>query len=148
MENGKIRAIAKIERDAENYFFLKMLYGDEADINLKTVYEIEDACLIAKLVEMSKNALRIFSIRSFKTIVLYNPVNKWRFHGLDLGNEENKILAGTISASDFDEINYLIHMISDVLKKKDMGSLVVSYEDKIMSEIEFHKFQESLSIYK
>ena len=55
MSNQKIVAIAKLERDARNFFFVKMLYGYDISMidNLKSVFEIDDTHLLMDLIDIS-----------------------------------------------------------------------------------------------
>lgn len=74
MESKKIKVIAKIERDARNYFFVKMLYGIVgSDRALETVYEIEDSRLFDTLIGISNEALKFLGINNEvgNAIVIY-----------------------------------------------------------------------------
>lgn len=151
MVNKKIKAIARIERDAQNFFFVKMLYAFKNEGEPQTVYGIDDSDLKDNLIAMSCMALETFQVHNNigYSVIIYNPKTQYCYHDYRADYKmSNKILVGTIPMNNFDEINYLIHMISETIEKNDMGEFYVQYKDKIMTEIEFYQFQKSLSIYK
>lgn len=149
MVNKKIKAIAKIERDAQNNFFVKMLYGlTNSKYEPETVFQIEDIRLIDTLITLSNKAIEIFQINNVGTkIVIYEPKTKHTYSGYNTDYTiPSKIIVGTVSSNEFEDINYLVHMMSYTMKKHDMGELWIQYENKLMSEEEFYEFQKELSI--
>ncbi len=154
MVNKKIKAIAKVERDAKNYFFVKMLYGFSDSSNEPLmVYGIEDEGLIDNLVALSYIALNMFPCGGRRecgnTIIIYDIITKYRYDGYYTDyTRPNNIIVGTTSMNNFEDINYLIRMISHTIEKEKMGEFFVQYKDKVMTEKEFYEFQDELSIYK
>ena len=152
MVNKKIKAIAKIERDAQNYFFVKMLYGySDSQNELQTAYEIEDEGLKDNLVALSYTALNAFeygkTIDGDKTIVICDSKTKYPYHGYGTDyTAPDRIITGNIPLSQFKEINFLIRMISYIMKKEKLGEFWVQYEDKTMTSKEFMEFQKEISI--
>lgn len=150
MENRKLKAIAKIERDAQNFFFVKMLYGYENEGEPQTIYGIEDSSLKEDLISLSYMALKEFPIcRDFGySIIIYNPENGYCYYD-NWANYEmsSKIIVGTVPKNYFDEINYLIRMISKTMERNNIGECWIQYKDKMMKEEEFYEFQNELSIY-
>lgn len=150
MKSKKIKAIAKIERDAQNFFFVKMLYGYANEGETQTVYEIEDNILKDNLIALSYMAIDSFPIRSDfgYSIIIYNPETKYCHHGrLTNYKIANKIIVGTVPENYFDEINYLIQMISKIIERNNLGEFYVQYKNKMMTAKEFYEFQKELSIY-
>lgn len=154
MVNKKIKAIAKIERDAMNYYFVKMLYGiEDSKYYPDTVYTIEDSRLLDNLIGLSHKALEKIDIPSdygFLTdfemyVILYDINDKSCYTATWLGRP-SKIIAGTTSQNNFIKINLLIKIISESIKEKDMGEFWVKYGDKLMTEEEFYEFQKELYI--
>lgn len=147
MVNKKIKAIAKIERNSRNLFFAKMLYGlTNSKYEPETAFQIEDSRLIDTLITLSNKAIGIFQIYGTK-IVIYEPKTKRTYSGYNTDYTiPSKIIVGTVPSSEFEGINYLIYMMSDTIKKHDMGELWIQYENKLMSEEEFYEFQKELSI--
>lgn len=156
MANKKIKAVAKIKRDARNYFFVKMLYGiADSNESLETVYEIEDSRLFDTLIEISNEALKFLGKRNEigDAIIIYytNHDSKydrrywWSGNGSDV-NYKNpiKVVAGTIGTNDLKEINYLISRFSKTISQNNMGEFWVQYEDKLMTAEEFYEFQKEL----
>lgn len=154
MANKKIKAVAKIERDARNYLFMKMLYGIVgSDTALETVYEIEDSRLFDTLIDMSNEALKFLRIRNEveNAIVIYYTKHGWKSWYANSGPDVDytnpmKVIAGTVGTNDTKEIKYLIHRISKVISQDDMGEFWVQYGDKLMTKEEFYEFQKGLSI--
>jgi len=154
MVNKKIKVIAKIERDAQNFFFVKMYYGfmDSEIIHYKerTVYEIEDKEFIDNLIALSYAALSRFRCgRNIgSTIVVYNTKTRVRSNGPYANyTDPDQIIVGTVPMINFEEINYLVHMMSFVMEKEKLGEFFVQYKDKVMREDEFYEFQNKLSIH-
>lgn len=153
MANKKIKAVAKIERDARNYFFVKMLYGIVgSNRELETVYEIEDTRLFDTLIGISNQALKFLGIRNEvgNAIVIYytNHDSKtdrryWYSNsGPDVDyTNPTKVVAGTVGTNDSKVINYLIDRISKVISQDDMGEFWVQYGEKLMTKEEFYEFQ-------
>lgn len=153
MENKKIKVVAKIERDARNYFFVKMLYGIVgSNRELETVYEIEDSRLFDTLIEMSNNALKFLGRNEVgNVIVIYYTRPGWKSwyseNGLDADyTNPTKVIAGTLGTNDLNEINYLIGRISKVISVDDMGEFWIQYGEKLMTKEGFYDFQKELSI--
>lgn len=158
MENKRIKAVAKIERDARNYFFVKMLYGIVgSNIKVQTVYQIEDSRLFNTLIEMSNEALKFLGIRNEvgNTIVIYYTKHGSRSDrrywysnsGLDADyTNPTKVIAGTVGTNDLKEINYLISRLSKTISQNNMGEFWVQYGEELMSEEEFYEFQKELSV--
>lgn len=154
MVNKKIKVIAKIERDAMNYLFIKMLYGiKDSQYEPDTVYTIEDSRLLDNLIELSHRTFEKFDSipkdfgfsKDFEmSIILYDINNKCCCTAAWLGRPYT-IIVGTTSQNYFKKINYLIKMISEVIKEKNMGEFWVQYGDKLMTEEEFYEFQKSFS---
>lgn len=151
MVNKKIKVIAKIERDAQNLFFVKILYGfTDSKHEPDTVYTIEDSRLLDNLIGLSYMALENFPVsRDFGySIVIYDPETKDCYSGPWTDYKvPTKIIVGTDPRRYFDEINYLIQMLSKTIEENNMGELWVQYGDKLMTEEEFYEFQKELSIY-
>lgn len=160
MESKKIRVVAKIETDARNYFFVKMLYGiaDSARV-LETVYQIEDTRLFDTLIGISNEALKFLGIRNKvgNAIVIYytkdalksNRMYWYSNSGPDVDyTNPMKVIAGTVATNDWKEINYLISRISKTMEENNMGEFYVQYGNKLMSEEEFYEFQRKLSVYE
>lgn len=152
MANKKIKAIAKIERDAQNYFFVKMLYGYENEAEPQTIYSIEDRELKENLIALSCMALKTFKIEYRReigyTIIIYDPETKYCYHGYNTDYQMSaKIIVGTIPNNHFEDINYLIRMISYTIDKYNMGEFWIQYNDRIMNKEEFYEFQKELSIH-
>lgn len=150
MVNKKMKVIAKIERDAQNFFFVKMLYGYENEGEPKTIYEIEDSSLKDNAVVLSYRALDAFPVQNDlgHSIIIYDPATKYCYHDYRTDYKMSiKILVGTIPRNNFDEINYLIHMLSKTIEGNNLREFCVQYKDKIMTEKEFYEFQKELSIY-
>lgn len=149
MANKKIKAVAKIERDARNYFFVKMLYGIVgSNRGLETVYEIEDSRLFDTLIGMSNEALKFLGIRNEvgNTIVIYYTKYGWKSWYSNRGPDVDytnpmKVIAGTAETNDLKEINYLISRLSKTIYQNNMGEFWVQYGDKLMTEEEFYEFQ-------
>jgi len=151
MVNKKIKVVAKIERDAKNFFFVKMLYGfKENEDELQTVYAIEEEGLIDNIVGLS-----YLSLNNFKcgrdigsTIIVYDKETEYCYSGYHIDyTEPNRIIVGTEPMLHFADINYLIRMISYTIKKEKMGDFSIKYNDQEMTADEFYKFQNELSIY-
>lgn len=154
MDSKKIKVVAKIERDARNYFFVKMLYGiTDSNSHLETVYQIEDTRLFDTLIGMSNEALKFLGTRNEvgNAIVIYYTKHGWKSWYANSGPDvdyENpmKVIAGTVGTNDLKEINYLINMISKTIKENNIGEFWVQYGDKLMTKEEFYEFQKELSI--
>lgn len=154
MESKKIKAIAKIKKDARNYFFVKMLYGIVgSDRVLETVYQIEDTRLFDTLIEMSNKALKYLGKRNEvgNAIVIYYTKHGWKYWYSNSGPDADytnptKVIAGTVETNDLKEINYLIGRISKIIEEDNMGEFWVQYGDKLMSKEEFYEFQKELSV--
>lgn len=158
MANKKIKAVAKIERDARNYFFVKMLYGIVgSNRELETVYEIEDTRLFDTLIEISNEALKLLGIRNEvgNAIVIYYTNHDSKYdrrywysnsgYNTDYTNP-TKVIAGTVGTNELIEINYLIHRLSKTISQNNMGEFWIQYGDKLMTEEEFYEFQKGFSI--
>lgn len=157
MDSKKIKVVAKIERDARNYFFVKMLYGiKDSKCDPDTVYIIEDSRLLDNLVELSHEIFKNYEkfdipkdfgfSKNFEMfVILYDINDKCCYTAAWLGRP-SKIIVGTTSTNNFMEINYLIKMISEVIKEKDMGEFWVQYGDKLMTIEEFYEFQKKLRV--
>lgn len=154
MANKKIKAVAKIERDARNYFFVKMLYGIVgSNRGLETVYEIEDSRLFDTLIGISNEALKFLGIRNEvgNAIVIYytNHDSKsdrrywWSGNGPDVDyTNPTKVIAGTVGTNDLTEINYLISKLSKTISQNNIGEFWVQYGQKLMTKDEFYEFQQ------
>ena len=152
MSNQKIVAIAKLERDARNFFFVKMLYGYDISMidNLKSVFEIDDTHLLMDLIDISTLALSVYKCRETigNTILLYNPDQKFCYTADNIyHDDEFKIIVGTEAHNEFSDINYLVRMLSQTIHAYS-GTFAVQYKNKIMSEKEFYEFQGELSVFK
>lgn len=155
MENKKIKAIAKIERDAQNYFFVKMLYGIVgSNIEVETVYQIEDSRLFDTLIGMSNEALKFLGINSEvgNAIVIYYTRPGYKCWYSNSGPDADytnptKVIAGTVGTNDLKEINYLIGRVSKTIEENNMGEFWVQYGNKLMTKGEFYEFQKELSVY-
>lgn len=151
MVNKEIKVVAKIERDAQNFFFAKMLYGfKDSENELQTVYGIEDENLIDNIVALSYMALNTFGcgINVGSTIIIYDTKSQHRHSGYHTDyTAPNQIIVGTTPMPNFEDINYLIRMLSYMIKKEKMGDFSIRYKDKEMTVDEFYEFQKELSIY-
>ncbi len=154
MESKKIKAIAKIERDARNYFFVKMLYGIvDSNRELETVYQIEDTRLFDTLIGISNEALKFLGKRNEvgNAIVIYYTKHGWKSWYSDSGPDVDytnpmKVITGTVGTNELKEINYLINMLSKTIKEDNMGEFWIQYGNKLMTKEEFYEFQKELSI--
>lgn len=151
MVNKEITVVAKIERDAQNFFFAKMLYGfEDSENGLQTVYGIEDENLIDNIVALSYMALNTFKcgINVGSTIIIYDTKSQDRHSGYHTDyTAPDRIIVGTMPMPNFEDINYLIRMISYMIEKEKMGDFSIRYKDKEMTVDEFYEFQKELSIY-
>lgn len=149
---NKIKVVAKIERDVRNFFFVRLLYSfSELPDNLCTVYEIADGELLTKIINMSQTVLCEASSSMIlgNSLVSYNVIEK-RCTGNLYGAcraVPNFVIAGTLPQVDFNEINYLIGLISKVMIRENLGEFLVQYNEKNMSYKEFYSFQQNLSLY-
>ena len=152
MVNKSIKAIAKIERDARNYFFVKMLYGfSDTKNELKTIYEINDEGLMDNLVALSYTALNTFTCGGRSDygseIVIYDVISKNRYYGYHIDyREPNHIIVGTMAMPNFSHINYLIRMISFTMEKENIGEFFIQYKEEVMNCEEFYNYQKRLFI--
>ena len=131
MTNKKIKAIAKVERDAQNFFFVKMLYGFENEGEPKTIYEIHDSDLKDDLISLSYMALEFFPVRQNfgYSIIIYDPETQYCYYDYWTDyTRPTKILVGTTPKNYFEEINYLIQMISETIEKNNMGTFYFQYK--------------------
>ncbi len=145
--------VAKIERDAQNLFFVKMLYGHRGDKELQTVYEIQEKRMIDNLKALACKVIEEYPVKREigNTIIMYNPEKKFCFHGPRADYRiPTKIIAGTTPKASFDDINYLFQMIEKTIEKNMMGVFLVQYKDKNMRMTvdEFYEFEKELSIFK
>lgn len=150
MINKKIKVIARIEKNAQNLFWVKMLYGfTDSKYEPDTVYNIEDNRLLDNLIGLSYMTLECFpnSKRIGYSIIIYDPETTYYWHYNYRINYNNKIIIGTIPKDRFKEINYIIQMISKTIEENNMGEFWVQYEDKMMTAEEFYEFQKELLIY-
>ena len=149
---NKIRVVARIERDVRNFFFVRLLYSfSELPDNLRTVYEINDRNLLTKIVNMSQAVLYEANngIGLRNSIVAYNVIEKHCTGNLYMARRvvPNIAISGTVAQVNFDEINYLLVLISKVMIREDLGEFLVEYNGKNMSFDEFYSFQQNLSLY-
>lgn len=151
MANKKLKVVAKIERDAQNFFFVKMLYGyTNSQEGVQTVYAIKDKELLEKLIYLSHSALIGASRVSEygNTIIIYDVPSKCCYNVYRTNYAaDNKIIVGTTSRMIFSEINYLLHIVSKTIEKEEMGEFFVQYKDEVMTIEEFYEFQDKLRIY-
>lgn len=151
MANKRIKAVAKIERDARNYLFVKMLYGILGSNIEETVYQIEDSRLLDTLIGISNEALKFLGTRNEvgNAIVIYYTKKGWKSWYSNSGPDTDytnptKVIAGTVGTNELKEINYLIHRLSKTISRDDIGEFWVQYEDKLMTEEEFYELQKKL----
>lgn len=138
----EIIAVAQLEKDARNFFFIKMLYGYSKN-ELHTVYEIEDEKLLEDLIEFSSNALKYENcIYCGDKIILFDTKKKYFKYSIKLYYDS--IIVGTLPDARWDEMNYLVRLISLAMKKGDRGKFFIQYKDKIMNEEEFYEAQDEL----
>ena len=151
MVNERMRVVVKIERDAQNFFFARMLYGfDNSENELQTIYSIKDENLIDNIIALSYMALNASKTEKNAEesgIIVYNIESKCCFHGYYTDyTAPNQIIVGTVPTKYFRDINDLIKILSKTLKKEKLGDISVMYKDQKMTEKEFFKFQRELSI--
>lgn len=150
MASREMKVAIKIERDAQNFFFAKVLYGFlDSKEELKTVYAINDEELLNNIISLSSMALKNFPFsRTFGgTIIIRNTENKHCYFGKwATGTQSNNIITGTTSVVEFSEINCLIRIFSHIMKKEKMGEFCVQYNEKFLKEEEFLKLQEKMSV--
>lgn len=152
MANKKINAIAKIERDARNFFFVKMLYGYENEVDPQVIYSIENIEFKQSLSALSNKALKTFKIEYYKevggSIIIYDYKDKYCYYGYNVDYQKpDTIIVGTMPHNYFGDINYLIYMISYTIDKYNLGDLWIECDGKKMTEKEFYEFQKELLIY-
>lgn len=150
MVNKKMKVIVKLERDAQNFFFVKVLYGFlDSKEDPKTVYAITDEGLKDNIIALSYMVLQSFPFsRDFGiTMVVLNPKNGYCYSGIwaDYKRSDN-VIVGTTPITHFEEINCLVRFISKTIKENQLGDFYVQYNDKILKEEEFYDFQDKLSI--
>ena len=144
----KIKVIAKIERDAKNWFFVKILYGyADSEEKLKTVYKINHKELQQDLISLSYIVFKGISLGyDEKSIIFYDVVKRTNSQGYDTYEGPNKIVVGTNSNVEFSTINHLVHLLSYAIEKEKLGEFFVQYNDELMTEEAFYEFQRRLSI--
>jgi len=151
LQKKRIEAIAKVERDAQNCFFVKMLYGyNISQEEPSTVYGIKDQKLLDDLANLSHTVLTrdVFDIERQKEIIMYDLKREQCYYGSQANYErKNRIIVGTTSRACFIEINYMLDRISQTLKENNGGEILVQYKDEVMTVEEFYQFQENLRIY-
>lgn len=152
MKNKKIKAIAKIERDAKNFFFVKMLYGfEESQRKPQTIFEMKDVEVYDSLVILSRKALSNFQCCSSFTgdrIIVYNPEGKYSQPAFQSYAHNNPIIIGTEPSNSFRDINYLARMLDYTMNEEKIGEFFVQYKEQIMRIEAFYEFQKNLSILK
>lgn len=148
---NKIRVVARIERDVRNFFFVRMLYTfSELPNNLRTVYEITDKNLLAKIINLSHSLLcEANNIFSETLIVAYNVVEKQCTRSLYIARRvvPDIVIAGTSAQANFAEINYLLGLISNVMIRENLGEISVQHNGKNMSCNEFYNIQKNFYLY-
>lgn len=150
MKNKKIKAIAKIERDAKNFFFVKILYGfEDSQTEPQTVFEMEDLELFESLIILFQKVHHNFICDRINAnkIIVYSPETKYTYNASDKNNGGVYIFIGTESHVSWEYINYLARMLDYTMNKEKMGEFFVQYKDKIMKIKEFYEFQKNLSIF-
>jgi len=150
MVNRKIKVIASLEKDARNYFFVRMLYSYiDSEEQPKSVFEIEDEELKDILVKISDEALQFHDRFKPNSIIIYYPSKNKIEYGENANyTEKNKIIAGTIPKNHFEGVDYMLSVLTVVNLRssnfKDFGEILVQYEGKTMIVEDFNKLEYSL----
>lgn len=148
MRNKELYVVARVERDAKNLFFVRMLYGFTHEKEaLCSPATIDDSRMLDVLIGMTHSALSDFPCGNYcgSTIIVYNTNNGGYYHGsYSEYKVPDTIITGTKSADTLKDVNYLIRMISHTVTKNNMGEFCVEYEGKKMSAEEFYEFQKGL----
>lgn len=149
---NKIKVVARIERDARNFFFVRLLYSfTELPDNLRTAYEITDRELLAKIIKMSQIVLYEAkdSMILGNLLVAYNVIEKRCTSNLYVARRvvPDIVIAGTSEQANFAEINYLLGLISNVMIRENLGEISVQHNGKNMSCNEFYNIQKNFYLY-
>lgn len=148
MKNRELYAVAQVERDAKDRFFVRMLYGFTHENGVVcSPAAIDDSRKLDVLIGMTNSAVLDFPCGNYhgNTIVVYHPNSDKYYEGsYAVYRVPNTIITGTDPADTLKDVNYVIQMISHTITKEKTGKFQVEYEGKKMSAEEFYEFQKGL----
>lgn len=131
--------VAKIERDARNFFFVRMLYGHGANKKLQTVYEIQEKKMRDNVIALACDAIEAYPVKrdTGDTIIIYNTEEKICSYGPQTDYSiPTKMIAGTTPAPYFYDIKYLLQMIEKTMEKNMMGDFWVEYKEGLRMTVD------------